>query len=60
MRSGSPSAATAWACIAFFWLRVLHAGIMLAGGRQIPLRPVVFTLAWICRLVVAVEVLRLG
>ena len=54
------STATVWAATAFFWLRVAHAGVMLFGRRQIPVRPIIFTAAWVCILIIAVEVLRLG
>ena len=57
---GVSSTVTVWAAAAFFWLRVAHAGIMLADMRQIPIRPIVFTLAWACVLAIGVEILRLG
>ncbi|MGR3542541.1 MAG: MAPEG family protein [Hasllibacter sp.] len=57
---GVTSAVTVWAAAAFFFLRVAHAAIMLLDMRQIPIRPIVFTLAWACVLAIGVEVLRLG
>ena len=44
--TGQANATTAFLCMAFFWLRLLHAIIYLAA---IPfLRTLVFTLGWIC------------
>ncbi len=57
---GVSSMFTIAAAIAFFWLRVAHAVIMLRIENQIPVRPIVFTAAWICSLIYVVEILRLG
>lgn len=57
---GVSSAATVAAAIAFFWLRLAHAGVMLWVNRQIPIRPIIFTAGWVCCVVFAVEILRLG
>ena len=46
---------TVGACIAFFWLRALHAAGMIAGFARFPLRPLIFTGGWLCSLVVAVS-----
>ncbi len=44
--TGQANGTTAFLCMAFFWLRLLHAIIYLAA---IPfLRTLVFTLGWIC------------
>ena len=51
---------TIWAAAAFFWLRVAHAGYMIAAQSQFPLRPVIFTLAWLCPIALGVEILRLA
>ncbi|MEM1237387.1 MAG: MAPEG family protein [Pseudomonadota bacterium] len=57
---GVSSVATVAAAIAFFWLRVAHAAVMLWVDRQIPLRPIIFTAGWLCSLVFVVEILRLA
>ncbi|MCE8007983.1 MAPEG family protein [Aestuariivita sp.] len=47
---------TYWTAIAFFWLRVIHAIGMTAGFLGMPLRPIVFTLGWLCCLIMAYAV----
>ena len=47
---------TYWAAIAFFWLRVIHAAGMISGVLRFPLRPIVFTLGWLCCLIMAYAV----
>jgi len=47
------TALTAWTCAAFFALRVVHAAGYITGWLRFPARPVVFTLGWICCLVLA-------
>ncbi|MEM8591806.1 MAG: MAPEG family protein [Pseudomonadota bacterium] len=54
------SLATGLAAAAFFWLRLAHAGVMLWVDRQIPIRPIIFTLAWSCSVTFVVEILRLA
>ena len=50
------TALTYWTAIAFFWLRVIHAAGMITGYARMPLRPIVFTLGWICCLIMAYAV----
>ncbi|MEM9438688.1 MAG: MAPEG family protein, partial [Pseudomonadota bacterium] len=57
---GVSSPATILAAAAFFWLRLAHAGVMLWVKRQLPIRPIIFTGGWVCCVVFAVEILRLG
>jgi uncharacterized MAPEG superfamily protein len=54
------STATVWASWAFLALRLIHAVGMTTGTLRLPGRPIVFTLAWVCILVIAVEVIRLS
>lgn len=57
---GVSSVITVTAAVAFFWIRVAHAGVMLWVPRQLPLRPIVFTGGWLCCLAFVAEILRLG
>ncbi len=50
------TALTYWTAIAFFWLRVIHAAGMISGYARMPIRPIVFTLGWICCLIMAYAV----
>lgn len=50
------SALTYWTAIAFFWLRVAHAVGMISGVARLPLRPIIFTLGWVCCLIMAYAV----
>jgi len=50
------TALTYWTAIAFFWLRVIHAAGMITGYARMPLRPIVFTLGWVCCLTMAYAV----
>ncbi len=43
--TGQENATTAFLCASFFWLRLVHAAVFLAGIPYI--RTVIFTLAWI-------------
>lgn len=47
---------TYWTAIAFFWLRMLHAAGMITATLKFPLRPIVFTLGWVCCLIMAYAV----
>jgi len=47
---------TYWTAIAFFWLRVLHAVGMISGYARMPIRPILFTLGWVCCLIMAYAV----
>ncbi|WP_147125563.1 MAPEG family protein [Shimia ponticola] len=53
------SGVTVGAAIAFFWLRLAHAVFMITSANQIPIRPIIFTLAWLCPMAVGIEILRL-
>jgi len=46
---------TYWTAIVFFWLRVAHAVGMITGFTQMPLRPMIFTAAWVCILILGVS-----
>ena len=48
---------TIWASAAFFWLRLAHAIGMVSGVARFPVRPIIFTLSWICTLAIAVRLL---
>jgi uncharacterized MAPEG superfamily protein len=50
------TALTYWTAIAFFWLRVIHAVGMISGYARMPLRPIIFTLGWLCCLVMGYAV----
>ena len=58
--AGVSTAGTIWATAAFFWVRGLHAVGMITGTARFPLRPILFTLGWLCVLVVGGTVLVLG
>ena len=47
---------TASAAVAFFWLRVVHAVVMIAGFKHFMARTLIFTAAWIALLVIAWEI----
>ena len=47
---------TYWAAIAFFWIRVVHAAGMISGIAREPLRPILFSLGWICVMIMAYAV----
>ena len=47
---------TVWCAIAFFWLRVVHAGVMIAGISRPPLRPMIYLAAWIVMFVMAWQI----
>ncbi|WP_299190888.1 MAPEG family protein [uncultured Litoreibacter sp.] len=55
-RVGGFNAVTYWTCIAFFWLRVAHAVGYITGLTKFPARPIIFTLGWVCVLVLASQV----
>lgn len=54
------TAATVWATVAFFWLRVIHAVGMVSGWLGYPARPIVFTAGWFCLVALGWEVLMAG
>ncbi len=47
---------TVWCAIAFFWLRVAHAVVMLSGVSRPPLRPMIYSAAWIVMFVMAWQI----
>lgn len=49
--------ATATAAAVFFWARIAHAAVMIAGIGVIMLRTLVFLVAWLCLAVIAWEIL---
>ena len=55
--AGVSNAATVWAAIAFFWLRVAHAVGMISGLAGFPIRPILFTASWLCTLAIGVATL---
>lgn len=50
------NAVTYWACILFFWLRIAHAVGYITGFTKFPARPIIFTLGWVCILVLGSQV----
>lgn len=50
------TALTYWTAIAFFWLRVAHAVGYITAWAKFPLRPIIFTLGWVCCLIMAYAV----
>lgn len=50
------TALTFWAAIAFFWIRVIHAIGMIMGWAAMPIRPILFTVGWVCTLIMAYSV----
>ena len=46
-----------WAVVAFFWLRVVHAVGMISGLARFPVRPIIFSSAWIAILVIAWQII---
>ncbi len=50
------TALTASAAGAFFWLRVLHAIVMISGLKVVMSRTLIFTGAWIALLIIAWEI----
>ncbi len=54
---GVSTPVTVGACVAFFWLRIIHAAGMVSGLAGFPARPIIFTLSWLCTLAIGVQVL---
>lgn len=54
------SGLTVTATAVFFWARLAHAAVFIAGVKQAMLRTVIFTVSWLAWLVLAIEVLRRG
>ena len=47
---------TYWTTIAFFWIRIIHAFGMIIWGIGMPIRPIIFSLGWLCCLIMAYAV----
>ena len=54
---GVSTSVTVWAAVAFFWLRLFHAVGRVSGLARVPVRPIIFTLSWICTLAIAVQLM---
>ncbi|WP_162946837.1 MAPEG family protein [Ruegeria sp. EL01] len=50
------STLTYWTAILFFWIRVLHAAGMITGIARMPIRPMLFTVGWVCCLIMGYAV----
>ncbi|MEX0287388.1 MAG: MAPEG family protein [Paracoccaceae bacterium] len=48
---------TVIAASAFFWLRLLHAVGMISGLAKMPVRPILFSLSWLCSLAIGWQIL---
>lgn len=55
--AGVSTNVTIWASVAFFWVRLVHAVGMISGLAVFPLRPIIFTLSYLCTIVIAGAVL---
>lgn len=54
--AGVSTAATALAAAIYFWARIAHAVVMIAGIGVIMLRTLIFVIAWLCLIVIAWEI----
>lgn len=50
------TALTYWTCIAFFWIRVIHAAGMVSGYTGFPYRSVIFNAGCLCVLILGYAV----
>ena len=48
---------TVWTCVAFFWIRLAHAVRYITAFARMPIRPIIFTLGWVCCLLMAGAIL---
>ena len=55
--SGVSTAVTAFAAATFFWARVAHAVVFVAGFGFLMIRTVIFTIAWLAVMLIAWEIL---
>ncbi len=55
-RVGGFNTLTYWSCIAFFWLRVAHAIGYIMAWAKFPVRPIIFTLGWVCILILGSQI----
>ncbi|MDW3222964.1 MAG: MAPEG family protein [Paracoccaceae bacterium] len=51
-RLGAYSALTYWAAVIFLLVRVAHAAGMISGLARFPLRPILFSVGWLCCLAI--------
>ncbi|MEM6381272.1 MAG: MAPEG family protein [Pseudomonadota bacterium] len=58
--TGLSSPMIGWAAIAFLGLRIAHAIGYITARAQLPLRPIIFTGAWLCLCIIAFEIARLA
>ncbi len=50
------TALTYWTAIAFFWIRVVHAVGMISGLARMPIRPILYSMGWVCVLLMGYAV----
>ncbi|MGR3503863.1 MAPEG family protein [Pseudaestuariivita sp.] len=55
--AGISTSVTVWAAIVFFWVRVVHAAGMISGLAVFPIRPIIFTVSYLCTLAVVAAIL---
>lgn len=55
--AGISNGVTVGAAAVFFWARIAHAVLMIAGFKQFMARTVVFTIAFLCLLVLGFQIL---
>lgn len=55
--AGVSTSATALAAAIYFWARIAHAVVMIAGIGVIMLRTLIFVAAWLCLIVIAWEIM---
>ena len=55
--AGISTPVTTAAAAAFFGIRLVHATWMIAGLPVLPVRPILFTLGWVCICVIGVAIL---
>ncbi|MHA1189698.1 MAG: MAPEG family protein [Alphaproteobacteria bacterium] len=58
--AGISNGATAFAAALFFWARLAHAVVFIAGISQMMIRTLIFTVAWIALMILAVQILFAG
>ena len=55
--AGISNGATAFACGLFFWARIAHAAVFIAGFSRFMARTVIFTVAWVALVILALQIL---
>ncbi len=58
--AGVSNGATQMAAAVFFWARIAHAIIFIAGFAHFMARTLIFTVAWLCLMVIAWQILVAG